>query len=164
MITCQLTHSASYLNWCNICFKVSITFWKCTFTNMKLLYEIGIETYLYTDNRIPIPILSFFKSWRLFPTRVLEIIPSFYFSCFLAKAYCSDNTIHKDHDGACAATSPVHGSEVALDIFCLDLLYINCPAGGTKICGSDGTFYDNMWVIKSLIRHHWKWAAYIFNA
>ncbi|XP_053375643.1 uncharacterized protein LOC128547324 isoform X2 [Mercenaria mercenaria] len=69
-------------------------------------------------------------------------------NCFLARAYCSDNTIHKAHEGPCATPtttpSPVHGSQVALDIFCLDLIYIKCPAGGSQICGSDGTFYDNI--------------------
>ncbi|KAL4224261.1 hypothetical protein ACF0H5_017714 [Mactra antiquata] len=68
-------------------------------------------------------------------------------SCFLAKAYCADNTIHKAHDGPCAVTttpSPVHGSEVALDIFCLDLIYISCPTGGVQICGNDGKFYENV--------------------
>ncbi|XP_060556740.1 uncharacterized protein LOC132717319 isoform X1 [Ruditapes philippinarum] len=68
-------------------------------------------------------------------------------TCFLAKAYCADNTIHKAHDGACATSttpSPVHGSQIALDIFCLDLIYITCPSGGSKICGSDGTFYENI--------------------
>ncbi|XP_060556741.1 ovomucoid-like isoform X2 [Ruditapes philippinarum] len=68
-------------------------------------------------------------------------------NCFLAKAYCADNTIHKAHDGACATSttpSPVHGSQIALDIFCLDLIYITCPSGGSKICGSDGTFYENI--------------------
>jgi hypothetical protein len=66
----------------------------------------------------------------------------------LAKAYCADKTIHKAHDGACATSttlSPVHGSELVLDIFCLELIHFQCLAGGSKICGSDGTFYDNMY-------------------
>lgn len=76
------------------------------------------------------------------------------FRCFLAKAYCVDNTIHKAHDGACAVTTttaapttslgPVDGSLVALDIFCLDLIYINCPVTGPAVCGSDGVLYTNM--------------------
>lgn len=69
-------------------------------------------------------------------------------SCFLAKAYCADSTIHKANDGVCSppptTPSPVHGGEVALDIFCLDLIYINCATGGTRICGSDGTYYANL--------------------
>ncbi|XP_060588795.1 uncharacterized protein LOC132744188 isoform X2 [Ruditapes philippinarum] len=34
-------------------------------------------------------------------------------NCYMAKAYCADNTIHKVHDGACATSttpSPVHGN------------------------------------------------------
>jgi len=78
--------------------------------------------------------------------------------CFLAKAYCSDSSIHKAHDGACAVsmttTTPaptttigvIDGSLIALDIFCLDLIYINCPLTGPAVCGSDGIFYPNMYV------------------
>ncbi|XP_052800616.1 agrin-like [Mya arenaria] len=75
-------------------------------------------------------------------------------NCALAKAYCQDNTIHKAHDGPCTGATtttaqpttlkPIDGGQVALDIFCLDLIYINCPAGGVQVCGSDGTFYVNI--------------------
>ena len=74
------------------------------------------------------------------------------FSCLLAKAYCQDNTIHKASDGDCVQTpvkvnttvNPVHGSEVAFDIFCTDISYVTCGVGGTQVCATDGKTYANM--------------------
>ncbi|KAH3886642.1 uncharacterized protein LOC127843037 [Dreissena polymorpha] len=69
-------------------------------------------------------------------------------NCALAKAYCHDMSIHKAHDGPCGTVSttptPVDGSHVVMDIFCLDLVYTTCKTGGTQICGSNGNFYANV--------------------
>merc|ERR1712150_168602 len=69
-------------------------------------------------------------------------------ACTLSKAFCKDGTTHKAHDGSCTAPPttpvPVLGSEIALNIFCLDLNYVNCPTTGVKLCATDGNFYPNM--------------------
>ena len=74
------------------------------------------------------------------------------YSCFLAKAYCKDDTIHKAHEGECPVITTVaptedpiiHGSEVAFDIFCLDVSYIECGTDGPILCADDGKVYANL--------------------
>ena len=91
-----------------------------------------------------------FRSTKGHFTNLLNVVNSSY-RCLLGKAYCQDSTIGKASDGACkAGTStgttpdPVHGSEVVLDILCLDISYFTCQATGPAVCGSDGVRYTNM--------------------
>ncbi|KAH3886630.1 ovomucoid-like [Dreissena polymorpha] len=70
--------------------------------------------------------------------------------CKLATAYCQNHQIQKAHEGACGSvgsattTKPVNGGQIALDIFCADLADITCPAGGSRVCGSDHKYYENL--------------------
>ncbi|XP_061196270.1 tomoregulin-2-like [Saccostrea echinata] len=93
---------------------------------------------------------------------------TYYNDCDLSKAHCKNNAIHRRYKGPCpndASTTtkpvgggttqmpvtngptqkPVNGSEIAFDIFCLDLFHHDCSNEMTEaLCASNGKTYQNL--------------------
>lgn len=88
----------------------------------------------------------------------------FSFSCDLSKAHCKDNSLHRRYKGPCPVDSvttttskpisgggthptqaPINGSEIAFDIFCLDLFHHDCSNEMAQpLCASNGKTYQNL--------------------
>ncbi|XP_045215584.1 ovomucoid-like [Mercenaria mercenaria] len=77
-------------------------------------------------------------------------------TCFLAKAYCADNSIHKAHDGACAkattaamtsprTTAPTMTAATSdpLSVICGVMDHVHCATDIEPVCGSDDRTYVN---------------------
>ncbi|XP_033747845.1 agrin-like [Pecten maximus] len=72
--------------------------------------------------------------------------------CSLLKAHCRRSTVQVAHRGACPTPSSVltgmgvvSTSDIALDVFCLDLFKHSCDREERQsVCGTDGTTYTNL--------------------
>nr|XP_022336451.1 tomoregulin-2-like [Crassostrea virginica] len=89
---------------------------------------------------------------------------TYYNDCDLSKAHCKDNRLHRKYKGPCPTDSisttttrpshgvthgptqaPINGSEIAFDIFCLDLFHHDCSNEMAQpLCASDGKTYQNL--------------------
>ncbi|XP_048767536.2 follistatin-like [Ostrea edulis] len=88
---------------------------------------------------------------------------TYYNDCDLSKAHCRDNSLHRKFKGPCpnsAATTtakpgnvvtngptqkPMNGSEIAFNIFCLDLFHHDCTNEVPQVlCASNGQTYQNL--------------------
>ncbi|XP_060064910.1 uncharacterized protein LOC132545252 [Ylistrum balloti] len=75
-------------------------------------------------------------------------------TCYLLKARCLKSTVQVAHSGPCPTSSSVLTgmgvvsiSNIALDVFCLDLFKHSCDSEERQnVCGTDGTTYVNLYI------------------